>query len=742
MISAAILLGVSWAAGDVRGEPPIQDLPFIQEVHEPLTLATDPGANDVRAVAVTAGGVVWAATAAGLYSLAGGETGWTRARLPEGPVGPAFEVLVDAAGVVWAGVWDGLLEAPPGERVRFERVVSGGGPVAALASSKEGMAAAGPEGLWVVSGTGVSSRALRSSRGVRALLSDPGGGLWIGTAMGLHLERPAGALDLQTGDSGLTTDVRGLAFGPDGSLWSGGLGGIVVWREGRVAARHSPESGLPSAEVHCLARGPDGRMWAGTALGVARFDGRGWSLRHGNRWLRSDDVRRVAFGADGSAWIATSLGVSVIRPVPMTLAKQAEYFQAACAARHVREPGLVEKCRLRTAGDLATFEPQDDDNDGQYTAMYLAMQSFRYAAARNPEAREEARQAFHALHLLQTVTGTHGFVARTVIPASWTRMADPNETISEPEWAARRVRDPREKRVEKRWRSSADGKWLWKGDTSSDEITGHMYGYLVYHDLAADEAERKLVRDQVARIVDAIVDDGLVLKDLDGAPTRWGVWSPEKLNGDPDWAAERGINSLEILSYLTLAAHLTGDAKYRARCRSLLSEHHYDRNVREAKTLNPLWRTHIDDELLALSYPALLLHETDPRLRALYLESLERWYPAVRDEHSPFFDFTYRWLMARETSLDPAVGFLRDTPLDLIRWQVDSSRREDLRLVRAPELEHLQTDRLLPPSERCTMRWDDNPWIAVQGDGGLTESDGVFWLLPYWMARQQGWIAK
>jgi hypothetical protein len=60
--------------------------------------------------------------------------------------------------------------------------------------------------------------------------------------------------------------------------------------------------------------------------------------------------------------------------------------------------------------------------------------------------------------------------------------------------------------------------------------------------------------------------------------------------------------------------------------------------------------------------------------------------------------------------------------------------------VRFPELEHLQTDRLPPPGERCTMRWDDNPWIAVQGDGGRTESDGVFWLLPYWMARQRGWI--
>jgi hypothetical protein len=62
-------------------------------------------------------------------------------------------------------------------------------------------------------------------------------------------------------------------------------------------------------------------------------------------------------------------------------------------------------------------------------------------------------------------------------------------------------------------------------------------------------------------------------------------------------------------------------------------------------------------------------------------------------------------------------------------------------VVRAPELEHLQTSRLVPAAERVTMRWDDNPWRATQGDEGLLESDGVFWLLPYWMGRYHGLIA-
>jgi hypothetical protein len=50
----------------------------------------------------------------------------------------------------------------------------------------------------------------------------------------------------------------------------------------------------------------------------------------------------------------------------------------------------------------------------------------------------------------------------------------------------------------------------------------------------------------VRRIVDHIIAGGYTLRDTDGQPTRWGVWSPERLNHDPDWRLDRGVNSLEI----------------------------------------------------------------------------------------------------------------------------------------------------------------------------------------------------
>jgi hypothetical protein len=368
------------------------------------------------------------------------------------------------------------------------------------------------------------------------------------------------------------------------------------------------------------------------------------------------------------------------------------------------------------------------------------MESYRYAVTKSPQARNNAKKAFETLRFLQLVTDTPGFVARTVVPTSWRSMADPNRKINDRELAQMIVHNPRAKRVEKLWRPSKDGKWLWKGDTSSDEITGHMYGYLFYHDLVADEEEKKRVSEHICRIVDYIIDGGYVLNDIDGEHTRWAVWSPEKLNNDPDWRTERGINSVEILSYLKLAYHVSYDERYQKAYLKLLHDHNYKENILQAKTLNPGWRTHIDDELLALAYPCLFMHENDPDLLQLYHASLDQWYEATREDCSPYFNFTYGAFKGGDPNIDCSIAHLRDTPLDMVRWRIDNTKREDIKLTHLPEIEHIQTSRLLPPSEGGVMRWDNNPWIAIQGDGGHSESDGVYWLLSYWMGRYYDFI--
>jgi len=704
----------------------IADTPFVQERHEPYPL--DGG---VRVVAVDASGSVWAGTDKGVYRLDRGNARW-QAMTPKDEQGPVFALLSDG-GSMWVGAWNGLFC----DGIKIEAV---GAPIAALAKTTGGMAAAGPDGLWIQEGGSWRHETPRWARSLRDMIAGPDGALWIATGNGLYRLKE-GALRLYQDEKAiLSSDVKSLAFDADGALWAGGFGGVTVYRDGDRASHFTPREGLPSVHVHAVAQGPGGIMWAGTKHGVTRYDGQSWSLRHSRRWLLDDDVRDVAFDADGTAWIATKKGVSAIVRESMTFAQKAAHFHGVCMQRHVREPWLVERCRLPVPGDVSKWEPEDDDNDGSYTAQYMVMECFRYAVTRDPEARENARKAFEAMRFLQTVTGTNGFVARTVVPATWTGMHDPGERFTPQERARVRIEDPRYKEVEQRWLPSADGQWLWKRDTSSDEMTGHFYGYAFYYDLVAEGAERDIVRDHVRRVMDYIIDGGYVLMDVDGTHTRWGVWAPERLNSDPDWAAERGINSVEILSYLKTAHHITGDEKYEREYRRLLFDCGYADNVRRAQSYAPAWRTHIDDELLMMAYPALLLYETDPALRALFRESLDHWYKSLRIEENPLANFTYGLLAGEHPEPDGSVAFLRDAPLDLVCWTVDNTRREDIRIVREPIWEHLQTSRLLPASERGVVRWDKNPWMAVHGEDGRSEWCPVFWLLPYWMGRYAGFI--
>jgi hypothetical protein len=726
---------------------PIPDTPFPQETHQPLPRHADAAANDVRAVTITADGRTWIATPVGLFTLEPDGGSW---RSPPSSIGagPVFCLVPDGVQL-YVGAWNGLHR---GDHHGLRRVAGIEGPVSAAAlvpgggaGGAAGAVALGPDGCWQLDGAGrVRPQSWRVSRAVRRARFDTAGDLWVATGMGLFRLVNDAPQTFQGPHTLLSSDVRDLAVAADGTLWAGGLGGVASYRRGRLRSVLDREDGLPWAEVLCVAH-TGSELWVGTRRGVARYDGRRWSLRHSRRWLLDDEVRDIHLTAgprgEVTARLATAGGVSVIHRRPLTLAAKADHYHSACEARHVRPPGIVEKCRLREPGDLATWEPEDDDNDGGYTALYLAMQSFRFAATRNPEARAQAQRAFDALEFLQRVTETPGFVARTVIPSDWTRMHDPNESPTEPEWAARRVEDPRSKRVPDRWRRSRDGRWLWKGDTSSDEITAHFFGYYYFHELAADTAGRARIRDQVCRIVDHLIAHGFTLVDLDGRPTRWGVWSPHALQHDPDWANESGINAVEILSYLKLAGHVSGDPKYEHHYRALLEAQGYDRLVLLAKNLNPAGRTHIDDELLAFAWPPLLLLERDPARQRLFRRALDQWQQAVRQDRSPFFAFLHAALTGRKPGLEIVVHELRDQPLDLVRWDVDNRWREDVRLVRVPELEHVQTDRLLPPSERGVPRTDENPWRAAQGDGGRTESDGVFWLLPYWMGRHFGFLS-
>jgi hypothetical protein len=714
---------------------PAPDTPFRQEVTTKYPLGEVVG--DMRSIGVNGTQVFVGYTeGAALFDSSTGT--WTNLATLGLPALPVFSILPQGDSVYLA-VGDGLYVYGGG---KLEHILKTKTPLSALTAEGDDVIAAGPDQLFRIRGGKAKAiKTERLARGVRALAVPAEGALWLGTSMGLYdLSGDTPRLH-QTKEEIFTSNVFDIAADQQGRVWAATLGGVNVFENGALAKTYGTADGIPNAWMTAIAMDTEGGVWVGTRGGAARWDGTRWAVRHSQRWLSDDEVIDIAPDDAGGVWVATRSGISHITAQTMTLAEKAAYFEKVSDERHVREPGFVEKIRLATPVDLSKWVPEDDDNDGEYTSQYLAAQAFRWKATGDPDAKAKAQRSWKALVFLQTITGTSGFIARTAIPKDWEPLHDPNVKFSPADLALSAVDEPRYKSVEERWRLSADGVWKWKGDTSSDEITGHYSAFGIYYDLVAEEAEKPAIRDHVARVTDHLIENDYTLVDSDGTHTYWGMWSPEKLKNDPDWYIDHTINSTEMLGYLLTAWHITGDEKYRKHYLDLAHNHGYLENARNAKNYAPAWITHIDDTLLVLSYRALLAYETDPAIKAVYQESVEHWYKGISNEQNPWFNYCMGIYTGTERQREDSLFFLRDCPVDLIAYSVMNRQREDLTIVRTPILEDLQTSRLLPPSERATVRWDKNPWKADDGHGGISEFAPTFWLVAYWMGRAGEFVA-
>ena len=75
-------------------------------------------------------------------------------------------------------------------------------------------------------------------------------------------------------------------------------------------------------------------------------------------------------------------------------------------------------------------------------------------------------------------------------------------------------------------------------------------GYFFFYELVANNTEKEMIRNHVRKIMDHLVANNYNSIDVDGSHTRWGVWSPDQLNRDAEWASEKSINSFELLAFL------------------------------------------------------------------------------------------------------------------------------------------------------------------------------------------------
>lgn len=488
------------------------------------------------------------------------------------------------------------------------------------------------------------------------------------------------------------------------------------------AALMADPSPLPLAGVTAAARASDGALWLGTPQGLIRLRENAPPADRAEyfasrRYLADDEVLRIVPDAAGGVWVRTRTGISHIEFRPMTLERKAALFEERVRQRHDRH-GLVSPSNLSVPGDLSSSRTRDDDNDGLWTAMYAAAKCFEYQATKLPKALEAARKSIEALLFLEQVAGGRGFPARSYI-----EKGEPMPRGGE-------------------WHWTGDGKYYWKGDTSSDEIVGHFFLFSVAWDtLPAGDPLRPRIRATARRIIDHILANDYYLIDLDGKPTLWGKWNLEYFDLEK---GDAPLNALELLSFLKTIHHITGDERYQAEYLKLA------RDLGYAKIMTRLleWREELnysDEELAMLPFYCLFRYEKDrDLLDNYYRPALEQWWENESREANPLWTIIYlTGKPGGKADLPAAVRTLYRQPVDLVTWAIRNSHRSDVEMKPGIDRNRRQeAATLLPPDERPVMKWNSNPFAVDGGNGGRGEDDGAAFLLPYWMGRALGMLVE
>ena len=709
----------------------VADEPFVQEFRALFTRFEGLPSNDVRDLAITTDGTVWAATAFGLARFDGSK--WEKVWIAPAFAGASVGRLAAGCdGDLWVGGSTGVSLLRKGKWHHWWGYESPTRWIHSLAPDADG-------GVWAV----MSHEGDLNWRDVWHLVGDRSQCWEVTrandpTAIALDgAGRPYlvsnGALLALDGNEWQPVDIGGVEVigvcsGPDGSIWIGTSEGAIVLREGKVVERIGKAEGLPVPGVRKVASGPDGDVWFMHPTAVSRKTKalRGqpaagpsgspeqtarWRYYSPDAWVPGQSANAIVVAADGTVWVAGSQGVARIESKALTLAEKSRLLEPLVPAQHMRDGMIYDMVYAVPNDPDSPWYWHVSDNDGSHTGEYMAAECFRYAVTRAPDAKANARECLEALLRLIETPGLPGFLARSMYRAD----------------------DEKIMAVAGEWHLSKDGKWVWKGDTSSDEMDGDTFGIGIYYDLAADEQERQRIGAVMSRLVGGIIENDYVLEDVDGKHTRWGVWSPTLLL-TPEWLEQRKLNSMEMLAHVKSAIHMTGEERFRRAYRELVEVHGNADFINTQQMATPIDAGHkFDDDLAIQAYYPLIRYEDDPALRKIYLDSLARFWGFVRPEANPLYTFLCNALLERREDLEPAVEVLRGYRMDHTARAVVNEVRQDIQWRQVGSRRLLE--KTLPGPERPTYQSSDNMWVSERGASPGRVRVPTPFLLAYWLAR-------
>ena len=334
---------------------------------------------------------------------------------------------------------------------------------------------------------------------------------------------------------------------------------------------------------------------------------------------------------------------------------------------------------------------------------------------------------------------------------------------------------------------------IYKTDTSTDEIIGHLFIYKIAYDILGDEGEegqlKELISDTMRRIAQHFADNGYSLLDATGQGTTWGKTNLDYFNNGMTWE-DNSLNCLVVLNIFKLAAYVTGEQRWEDEYQMLATEEPFryadlcgkywehlayvahkngfvpeDASEEEVNNWILNYLNYSDEEMAMLAYYLLFQMEDDSILLDKYREGLNDWWNSIQHSENPLWYYIYQLAYPSESKTDYYGNSLVETaswtlsrhPIDTIKWSATHPERPD---VKAPdptqyqgspddEIEFLNRGptrdkttgeiRVAPFDERGLHKYNGSTYGLEDINPNQMEGSTTY-TLPYWLGRYHGMI--
>jgi signal transduction histidine kinase/ligand-binding sensor domain-containing protein/DNA-binding response OmpR family regulator len=358
-------------------------LALTQFGHSVWTTSNGLPQDSVRAIAQTADGYLWFATNGGLARFDGVNfTVFGESNVPLMKQTKLTAMRAAPDGTLWIGMGNGgLLRYHNGG---FEKVgakcLPNTGIRALLMDSRGKLWIGADKGLARLDGdlcTSVFTGGWEAN--VHVLLEHPAGTVWVGANNGLHRFEGGGERAFTTEDGLPDNSIWGLAPGTGGALWIGThTGGLSEYRHGTFREYDGRDGKLPG--IAALLSDRDGALWIGTdGGGVSRLAGGKLTSYQTRDGLSNQVIRCLYEDTEGSVWTGTAGGgINRFKEYRVTMRTMREGLPSdsirSLQQDHSGDIWLGAAngvARLRASGGVVVYGSKDGlAHDGMFPVIY------------------------------------------------------------------------------------------------------------------------------------------------------------------------------------------------------------------------------------------------------------------------------------------------------------------------------------------------------------------------------------